>query len=200
MTLGECKKQTLQLAFGYSLAGTEIPDTYNNQADYLGMIPGLINAAAMEIATRHRRIPASAALSTLTKTASGEWDIYRLPEDCWQIMSSGLLDMDGRERFHAVRYRLDGTFCVPAGTDGSLILEYWRYPVRVTGTTADTAELDGTRETQECLPYYAAYGILLYDDPYRAQVMFGEYEKRIGKLTEPVWLEVQPISNRYRGE
>ncbi len=43
MTFGELKKRVLQLIFSYSVAGSEIPATYNNQADYLAMIPGLIN-------------------------------------------------------------------------------------------------------------------------------------------------------------
>ena len=38
MTYGECKNRALQLAFNYSLAGTEIPGTYNNQADYIALI------------------------------------------------------------------------------------------------------------------------------------------------------------------
>ena len=67
----------MQLAFSYSLAGTLIPDSYNNQADYLAMIPGLINTAATEIATFHKRIPATKLLSALTKTTTGmrSWNV-----------------------------------------------------------------------------------------------------------------------------
>ena len=43
MTCGTLKKRVMQLIFSYSVAGSEIPDTYNNQTDYQAMIPSLVN-------------------------------------------------------------------------------------------------------------------------------------------------------------
>ena len=51
MTYGELKQRVLELIFSYSVAGSEIPATYNNQADYLAMIPGLVNNGQRPILT-----------------------------------------------------------------------------------------------------------------------------------------------------
>ncbi|MDO5445805.1 MAG: hypothetical protein Q4F31_09335 [Eubacteriales bacterium] len=199
MLFGELKNRVLQLAFNYSLAGTPIPSTYNNQADYLAMIPGLVNEAQMDIAISHKRIAASKALSDMTSTLSGGFDKYSWPSDCWQPFSNGLLDPLTLMRFPAVRYMPD-CFYVPSGTPGTYLFEYWRYPEAVSSATADATELDNTPDVHECLPYYVACGLLLYDDAYRAQEMRNEFLLRISKLREPLWLEPQPIINRYFGE
>ena len=50
--------------------------TYNNQADYIAMIPGLINEAQMDIAISHKRLPAYKMLSELISQESAGWDVY----------------------------------------------------------------------------------------------------------------------------
>ena len=193
MTFGELKAQALQLIFSYSTAGTVIPATYNNQADYIAMIPGLVNAAQMEIATTARRIPASKKLSDMTFTQEGNDDVYTLPADCWQLMQGGFYPGS----FHEYVNMLDGRFAVPHGTDRSLSIEYWRYPVLVTGDTADSTALDNRPEVHEAIKFYVASGLVLYDDPYRSSVFKQEYEQRLARLREPLWLERGAIINLY---
>ena len=164
------------------------------------MIPGLINEAETDIAVSHKRLIACKALSAMTPTLQDGWDVYPYPTGCREILHAGLLDMESGKRFFRFRIGPGKQFRVPHGTNGNLILEYWRYPEKVDETTADTKELDNEPDAQECIPYYVAYGMLLYDDPARAQVMKQEYETRIAKLREEVWLEPGPILNRYRGE
>lgn len=208
MTYGELKQRALQLAFSCSLAGTEIPETYNTQADYLAMIPGLVNAAQMQIASRELRIPRVRSVSELTHERVGDWEVYSLPEDCWQLMSGGLLNIsrDGcrngvRERYAGFRIGLGKKLCLPPGFPAeNYLLEYWRYPLRVTADTPDETELDNEPEAQECLPYYVAYGILLYDDPYRAQNFRAEFETRVSRLREQLWLEEEPVRDVYHSD
>ena len=200
MNFGECKNRIMQLAFSYSLAGTLIPDSYNNQADYLAMIPGLINTAATEIATFHKRIPATKPLSALTKTTTGDYDVYSLPSDCVTMMDGGLRLPVKAGRYHDYFRGVDNTIWVPKGTRNDFLLEYWRYPADVSSQTADSTELDNTKDTHECIPYYAASRILLYDDAYRSAELMNEYREKIGKLKEPVWLESGVIANVYQGE
>ena len=69
MTYGTLKKRVMQLIFSYSVAGSEIPDTYNNQADYLAMIPSLVNDVEMDVATTVRRLPPSRSSAVLRITA-----------------------------------------------------------------------------------------------------------------------------------
>ena len=245
MTYGGLKEQVLRLSFMYSAAGTEIPASYNNQADYLIMIPGLVNSAQFDIATSVRRIPAAKKLSELNFTAEGGSDVYTLPDDCWQIMPSGLripgvmagsaaadvsrgsFDCSGAIPaasgsaadshgvaaadgcvsryacgsaggfFRRLRICPEGKLEVPRGTCSDLILEYWRYPAQVTPATPDSTVLDNRPDVHECLVYYAAAGLLLYDDAYRAQMFRDEYERRKMALREQVWAEQGPVTDCY---
>lgn len=194
------KKRVLQLIFSDTLAGTDIPVTYNNQADYIHMIPGLINSAQYEIATSVRRIPAEVKLSALTVTHEEFCDVYQLPVNCWQMMQGGLLYPDRIHRYREYRVMLNGNLRVTPGTDPNCIVEYWRYPTEINAQTADSTVLDNTPEVHEVVVFYAAAGLLLYDDAYRAQQFRSEYERRKNLLREPLWLEPGPIRNIYRGE
>ena len=198
MTYGELKKRVLQLIFSYSVAGSEIPATYNNQADYLAMIPGLVNNGQMDIATSVKRLPAQTTLSELeTETVSGRV-LYKLPTDCWMPFTGGLLFERSRryERFFGYRFigrEIELSCCAPSG----LILEYWRYPILIDAVTPDSMELDNTPDVHECLVFYVAAHLLAYDDPYRYTVFKNMYEERMSRLREPVWLEPGHIRNLY---
>lgn len=201
MTFGELKARVMLLVFSYSVAGTQIPATYNNQADYLAMIPGLVNEAQIEIATTVKRIPAKCAVSGLTHTTSGNNEIYALPSDCFLPMQGGLLISTGHrsERYMGYRVITGNSIELPAGIADRLTLEYWRYPASVSANTADSLELDNTPDVHECLPFYAAAFMVLYDDSYRYSVFYNEYEKRLSRLRETVWLEPGIIHDRYSG-
>ena len=198
MTYGELKKRVLQLIFSYSVAGSEIPAAYNNQADYLAMIPGLVNNGQMDIATSVKRLPAQVLLEDLeTETVNGRV-LYKLPADCWMPFAGGLLFERSRryERFFGYRFigrAVELNCCAPEG----LILEYWRYPELIDADTPDSIELDNTPDVHECLVFYVAAHLLAYDDPYRYTVFKNMYEERMSRLREPVWLEPGHIVNLY---
>ena len=201
MTFGEFKTNVLKLIFSYSTAGTQIPATYNNQADYIAMIPGLLNSAQYDIATSVRRLPAVQAMSGITPTQFGDFDRYAFPADCWQVMQGGLFDMSGKLRRARHVVMLNDALLFPHGYDvTNLALEYWRYPTEVDANTADGTVLDNRPETHEAMVFYAAAGLLAYDDAYRAQLFRNEYETRKSQLKEPIWLEKTVIRNVYRGE
>ena len=198
MTYGELKKRVLQLIFSYSVAGSEIPATYNNQADYLAMIPGLVNNGQIDIATSVKRLPAQAALSDLERETINGRVLYKLPADCWMPFTGGLLYERSRryERFFGYRFigrEIELSCCAPPG----LILEYWRYPILIDAVTPDSMELDNTPDVHECLVFYVAAHLLAYDDPYRYTVFKNMYEERMSRLREPLWLEPGHIRNLY---
>lgn len=58
MTIKQCREIAIQHINQYSIAGTPVPPTYNNQADYEIKVLNLINDAQMEIAKNQKRIPA----------------------------------------------------------------------------------------------------------------------------------------------
>ena len=199
MTYGELKNRVLELIFSYSVAGTTIPATYNNQADYIAMIPGLVNNGQMDIATSVKRIPAIVLLEDLEQEQVGERILYKFPDDCWLPFTGGLLLERSRryERFFGYRF-VAGKIELPCHHPPDLALEYWRYPERVSVETEDSTELDNAPDVHECLVFYVAAYLLAYDDAYRYTVFLNMYEERIRRLREPVWIEPGPIEDVYR--
>ena len=63
MTYGEMKSFVLQLLHQYTVAGDEIPDTYNGQADDLLRIPLLTRDAVLYVTTTNRKLRAVAELA-----------------------------------------------------------------------------------------------------------------------------------------
>ena len=199
MTYGDLKNRVLELIFSYSEAGSQIPATYNNQADYIAMIPGLVNNGQMDIATSVKRIPAMAFLSDLEQEQAGERVLYKLPEDCWLPFAGGLFFPKSRryERFFGYRV-IAGKIELPWKAPEGMALEYWRYPERVSAETSDETVLDNTPDVHECLVFYVAAHLLAYDDAYRYTTFLNMYEERISRLREPIWIETGPIEDVYR--
>ena len=69
----------------------------------------------------------------------------------------------------------------------------------VSANTGDSIELDNTPDVHQCLVYYVAANLLVYDDAYRFTVFMNEYKERMSRLKEPVWIEPGPIEDVYRG-
>ena len=199
MTYDKLKNCVLELIFSYSVAGSSIPATYNNQADYIAMIPGLINSGQMDIATSVKRIPAMPDLSDLEQEQIGERVLYKLPSDCWLPYTGGLLLPDSHryDRYFGYRF-IGGRIELPFHAPSGLAPEYWRYPERVSSETPDSTERDNTPDVHECLVFYVAAHLLAYDDAYRYTVFVNMYEERRKRLKEPVWLEPGIIEDVYR--
>ena len=200
MTLGECMRRAGELVFSYSVAGSEIPLSYNNQADYVSMIPGLVNQAEIDIATTAKRIYADVPVSELEKVTVNNETRYKLPDDCWMPLTSGLRINAGHGRSGRYdRFRLLGGkyLIVPESMEDRLTLEYWRYPARVSESTDMQEELDNTPDTHEAVVFYVAAHLLMYDDTYRYALLENEYELKKSRLKEPVWVEQDAIWNRY---
>lgn len=199
MTYGEVRREALRLAFQDSIAGERIPENYNNQADYTAMIPGLVDAAQMDIVTRAKKqIPAFVSLSDLSCSENGAFYVYNLPADCQDIMHGGLVYTRGNDIGRYSGYKLIGQMIfVPKSFSGELSLEYWRYPVSVGSDPADNIQLDNTEDTHSAIPYYVAAQMLLYDDPFRYQALRNEYETRISALHNPVFVENGKVEDVY---
>ena len=99
MTYGEIRDRALKLVNQYSLAGEQIAESYNNQAEYVMRVPELVDDAQMIIASGPLPIRASKVLERSQAKDYGELLEYRLPVDLMQIAPGGLLVLDG-ERFY----------------------------------------------------------------------------------------------------
>ena len=209
MTYGQLKKQVMQLIFSESIAGAEIPPTYNNQADYLRMIPGRANDGMMYIATTVKRIPELIPLTSLAYEEMPNGDrLYTLPEDFWQMHNGGLIwpkPIDGfntaYERFHWYRIYARNKLLVPRKVPhlDDMLVEYYRYPHALPDEPEDEEELDNTPDTHSALPYYIAAQLVLYDDPFRYSALYNEFETRLSRITEPVTTEYSMVEDAYGG-
>ena len=209
MTYGQLKKLVTQLIFSESIAGTEIQPTYNNQADYLRMIPGLVNDGMMYIATTVKRIPEMIPLSELTYEEMPNGDrLYTLPEDFWRMHNGGIVwpkpiswNATAYERFHWYRIYANNKLLVPSRVPNldEMLVEYYRYPHPLSDEPEDTDELDNTPDTQAALPYYVAAHLVLYDDPFRYSALYNAFETRLSRITEPVTTEYSMVDDVYGG-
>lgn len=199
MNYKQARDFTLQLINQYSVAGSKVADSYNNQADYLIRIPALLNDAAMQAATTVAPIREVDELKNLRCNENGPWRVYTLPENCWQICSGGLIQYDGEEfrRFH--RYHPVGRnkIVVPAGLTGEVQVEYFRYPRLLDSEPKDEDELDNTIAVQMALPYYAAAQLVMQDDAFSFSALSNEFESRLARLAERPHTDLNTVEDVY---
>ena len=211
MTYGELKRRVLQLIFSSTIAGDEIALSYNNQEDYVKMIPGLLNSAQTYI-YQVKRIQDSIKLIDLVKDepedeGNVDYDIYLFPDDCLR-MKPGLIK-PGRgysrglfERFNDYRIFGGDKLMVPKGAAERfhLIMEYEKRGVPVPENVKDTFVLQNTDEVNEIIPYYIAAFVVMYDDPFRYSAFYNEFETRLQRLApNPEYVENNLTVDVYGG-
>jgi len=209
MTFAEARDLSLNLIHQESIAGVTIPGSYNNQQDYLNKIPGLINAAQMDIATTTKPIPAEVTLGELTREEANGWYKYTLPENLWQRRGSGLLVpvphanrpgelFKGYTRVNMPLRMIGNDYLMlPQLLPDETILEYYRYPVELSANPADDDLLDNVREAQAAVPYYVAAYCVIYDDAFLYASMKNEYENKKASMHDLVRTEVDPVMDVY---
>ena len=170
MTYGEVKRAALLLINQYSIAGREIAASYNNQEDYIRMIPALVDAAMMEIATTVKPIPA-------TKEVRWNHGHFRIPSDCWRLLA-------GHEK-------LPG---------GKVRIHYFRYPRPLGEDPPDRKRLDNSPDTHRAIPYYVASRLVLDDDAYKQQVLFNEWRQKLSELKLPIYITKEVVHNGWQAD
>ena len=183
MTFGWARDFALELIDQRSIAGADVPESYNNQADYVKRIPKLVDDAQMLLATNEGRMREMMALEELPREERGSWSVYTLPGNCWQLCA-GLVrpDSPGRE----LRYRLLGgdRLMVPRAVERGLWAEYFRYPRPVGTDPVDDVELDNTPAAQLAVPYYVAAHLVMYDNEFAYAALLNEFEQKRALLRE----------------
>lgn len=135
MTYGQVRDESIKLYNQYSLAGEKIERTYNNQADYLIRIPGLVDEAMQEIASGPRRIQEYTELRLDPTRDSLGAPTYLLPPDLMDIVPGGFLvieDKYAEPRYDSCWARPDEWHVVFSKRrpdwHGRVFLEYYRNP------------------------------------------------------------------------
>lgn len=192
---------TLQLINQYSKAGEKVPATYNNQADYLARIPKLLDDAQMYAATTVAPIRATDDLTNLRCDDNGAWQVYTMPEDCWQMCSGGLIRYDGEifQRFHQYHPAGANRIAVPKDLTGEVQVEYFRYPRLLGEDPQDERELDNIPPVQMALPYYAAAYLVMQDDAFAFSALSNEFETRLARLAERPHTDINFVEDVYDG-
>lgn len=195
MTYGEARDRALHLIHQKSIAGDTIPGTYDNQQDYLDKIPGLINAAEMDLATTVRKIQDTTFLGKLRFEELGGTKIYRLPQNAYRLRGSGLLvPVHGRYvRYNKMRMIGNLRFALRDHLPDDAIIEYFRYPERLGDSPADDEELDNTEDVQEIIPLYVAAHLVMQDDAFMYASLYNEYEAKKSEMVEPVYVEQDTV-------
>lgn len=185
MTYGEMKDLVLQLLNRYSAAGSAVAESYNDQADTLARIPALTRDALYYVATTVCRLRAVAELAE--PEAVGQMLAYTLPDDCFQMMSGGLIRVDRQgnfSRYH--RYRLVGgrTLLIPKEDRGAFRVEYFRYPQVWEGTPEEDDFLDCPPQAQSAVAYYVAAHLAMEDSSFLYAALYNEFEMKMARLQE----------------
>ena len=204
MNYGQVKRLSLQKIFSDTIAGDDIALSYNNQADYVKMIPGLVNDAMTYIATTVKRIPAIVKLEDLNMDEEDQFYIYTLPSDCYQMMNGGLIlpfrENSARvvsDRYRKYRLYANTQLWLPKNAPKGLYMEYYRYPELLPDDVADDVELDNTQDTHAAIPYYVAAQMVMYDDAFRYASLYNDWLSRLGALHEPVMVEESHVRDVY---
>lgn len=212
MNYGEVRDRSLQLMNQYSLAGDVIERTYNNQADYLKRIPGLVDEAVMDIATEIRPIQEYRELRLDRTRDRLGMPTFVLPDDLMDIVPGGFLVVErddempqydsgwARPDEHHVIFPRRGKHF-----NGRVFLEYYRRPHSVmdcvregcpfTGTTCDKtapseveppdcAPIDNDPITHSVIPYYVAAHLFLGEDNFAYASLYNEWMAKRGRLAQ----------------
>lgn len=199
MKYSEIKREVLGHINQYSMAGSQVAASYNNQADYLNRIPLLINEGVMNVCTLVKPIPVVYPLTDGEEY--GGMVRYELPEDFWSLRSGGVTVIrDGRFQ-RSNDYRLQGRkyLLIPKGREGEYTVEYYRYPHRlpIDGTLTDDFDLEEDTEVIQAATYYAAANLVMMEDEFAYASLYNDYESRMGRITPGVTMEVSPVEDAY---
>ena len=203
MNYGQVRDQVLKLLNQYTIAGAEVPGSYNNQQDYLNRIPGLVNDAMLEIATTARKIPVLLNLGDLPCEELGEGPRaqvrYAMPEDFYQFVSGGVLVTHEGQVLHTNQYSSMGRkyLVVPKSESGDYTITYYRYPRLLSESPAATDELDNEPETHYAVAFYVAAYLVDHDDLALSALFNNAYEDKLAKMGPGVSVEPHVVSDVY---
>jgi hypothetical protein len=206
MTYGQIKNQVLQLLNQYTVAGTHVASSYNNQQDYLNRIPSLVNDALIEIATTMRKIPAFLTISEDDDYEEfGDRVKIELPEDFYQFKTGDtFLKTEEGHVFHTNRYQIQGRnyLLIPRRElekHKTYTLTYYRYPrlLDLTATIDEDTELDNVPETHTAIPFYVAAFLVIQDDAFLYASFYNKYEDKLQKMLPDLSAEARQTADDY---
>lgn len=199
MNYGQVRDQVLKLLNQHTVAGSQVADSYNNQADYLLRIPALLNDAMMEIATTARKIPSTLNLGELFSEDLGAVIRYELPGNFYQFVSGSVVKTADGKLLHTNQYATQGRryLVVPKAEAGDYCITYYRYPELLGSKPKDSDVLDNEPETHLAAAYYVAAYLVIHDDPFLYASFYNKYEDKLSKMGPGVTAEIAQVADNY---
>lgn len=198
MLYSEIKREVLGHIDQYSMAGTPVAASYNNQADYLSRIPVLINEGLVNIRTLVK--PDPVVLPLENGEEYGGMMRYELPEDFWNLKTGGV-SVIRKGQFHKTNdYRLQGKkYILIPKTDAAYTVEYYKYPdlLPLDKTLTDTFDLKEDIEVIQTATYYAAANLVMREDEFMYASLYNDYESRLSRISPGITVEVQQVEDAY---
>lgn len=197
MKYAEIKREVLSHINQYTMAGSPVAPSYNNQADYLIRIPVLLNEALVNIRTLVKPNPVVYPLED--GEPYGGMVRYELPEDFWSLRTGGVSVIRDGKFQRTNEYRLQGKKYILAPGDDSYTVEYYRYPEQLPldNTLTDDYELDEDREVIQTATYYASAYLVLQEDEFAFAGLYNDYESRLGRISPGITAEVHSVDDAY---
>lgn len=186
----------------YAVAGVEIPDTYNNQADDTSRIPGLTNIALRTIATQTAPIlatvdPNAEGFEGKTNMQNG-WTKIEMPQDFWRLTGQGMprCSADGSfSRTMEYVFFSDRELLFRTSDMPGMMLTYYRYPRKCHGNFEEI--LDCSEAAADAASFYVAAELAREDSPYAYQCLYNEYESMLARLLKPMTAEFVAVKDVY---
>ena len=176
MTYAQCRDAALQIINQYSLGGTVIASSYNNQQDYINRIPNLVNDAMTYIATKIQGIVEE--FIPTTTAWSGLWVKFTLPtgglklDRIIKIIDDELVPVTG------YKFITDKTITIKAEDIADSVCTYRRMPTLL-ASPLDATVLDIDEANARAIPYYVAAFIVEQDDPQQYGFWFNQFERML---------------------
>lgn len=198
MLYSEIKREVLGHIDHYSMAGTPVAASYNNQADYLSRIPLLINEGLVNIRTLCK--PSPVVLPLENGEEYGGMMRYELPEDFWSLKTGGVSVIRNGQFHKTNEYRLQGKkYILIPKTDAAYTVEYYKYPnqLPIDKTLTDDFELEEDIEVIQTATYYAAANLVMREDEFMYASLYNDYESRLSRISPGITVEVQQVEDAY---
>ena len=198
MLYSEIKREVLGHIDQYSMAGTPVAASYNNQADYLSRIPLLINEGLVNIRTLCK--PSPVVLPLENGEEYGGMMRYELPEDFWSLKTGGVSVIRNGQFHKTNEYRLQGKkYILIPKTDAAYTVEYYKYPNQLPTDKAltDDFNLEEDIEVIQAATYYAAANLVMREDEFMYASLYNDYESRLSRISPGITVEVQPVQDAY---
>lgn len=191
-TYKEVKRMVLSLIGQYTLAGENIPLTYNNQEDYVNQIAFRINEARMQIRTTAK--PETVQCLLQNHTMFGGMRKYRLPDDCAGIQSGSVIAVKDGHAFPAYGWHTVADDFILVPNDGAdYLLTYQRMPAQIPADAADDFPITEDPDVMQAAVYFAAAQLVRMDSAYDYAALNNEYNDRLQRMAAPVHAEIGSV-------